>query len=141
MTQLPAFGPDARLHHIGIAVRSIAAVNSEIQIFHDPIQRVRVAFFEMHDLLVELIEPAGDDSPVQRSLNQGVKLLHTCFEVDRLESSMDVAREAGYHPIRHPAPAVAFGGRRIVWVFHRELGLVELLERTAKNDLSRDYSL
>lgn len=132
MSAVNAFGADARLHHIGVAVGSIKEVNPELESVHDPIQRVRVAFFRMHDLTIELIEPAGENSPVEGSLAKGVKLLHTCFEVDRLEVAIASGRAAGFQPIRPPTPATAFGGRRIAWVYSRVLGLVELLERAAR---------
>lgn len=124
-----AFGPSAKLHHVGIAVASIAAVDPALDVVHDPIQRVRVAFFRQADLLIELIEPAGEDSPVQQSLRKGHKLLHSCFEVDTLEDAITAGRARGYLQLHPPVPAVAFGNRRIAWVFSAQLGLVELLER------------
>ena len=129
MKDVSAFGADARVHHVGIAVKSIAAYDATLETWHDPIQKVRVAFFTMHGITLELIEPAADDAPVLRSLKDGVKLLHTCFEVDVLEPALASGKAAGFQRIRPPAPATAFQERRIAWVFHRELGLVELLER------------
>jgi methylmalonyl-CoA/ethylmalonyl-CoA epimerase len=79
--------------------------------------------------VVEYIEPASPDSPVTRSLQQGQRLLHLCFEVDRLEDAISVGRDAGFHLIRPPVPAAAFAGRRIAWVLSTQAGLVELLER------------
>jgi methylmalonyl-CoA/ethylmalonyl-CoA epimerase len=125
----PAFGPSARLHHVGIAVPSILAVDPALEPVHDPVQRVRVAFIRQHDVVLELIEPAGEGSPVQQSLSKGVKMLHCCYEVDGLESAIAAGREHGYLLLRPPVPAVAFGNRRIAWVLNQQLGLVELLER------------
>lgn len=123
------FGLSAKLHHIGIAVTSIATAMPEIERTHDRTQGVRVGFFRSHDVVIELIEPAAADSPVQQSIEQGRKILHLCFEVDDLEAAVESGREAGFLQIRPPTPATAFEGRRITWVFSRELGLVELLER------------
>jgi len=122
------FGSDAKLHHVGMVVPSIASVRPDLAVSEDPTQRVRVAFFQMHDLTVELVEPVGENSPVRRSLERGNKLLHTCFEVPELESAIESGRRAGFQLIRKPTPATAFGGRRIAWVFSQALGLVELLE-------------
>src|SRR5579863_7183380 len=65
------------LHHLGVVVASISAVAEEFaallsaswggEIIYDPLQRVRVAFFNPFDArnpIFELIEPAGEDSPV-----------------------------------------------------------------------------
>src|SRR6266478_847558 len=50
-------------------VRSLRG-NWDGRVFHDPIQKVRVAFLttRREDAQVELVEPAGDDSPVLRFL-------------------------------------------------------------------------
>ena len=122
------FGAGARFHHVGIAVRSIEAVNLALEIHADPIQGVRVAFFETGGMTLELVEPGSGRSPVSESLEKGVKLLHLCFEVDDLSESLAHCKERGFTKISSPAPAVAFGGRRIVWVYSPVLGLVELLE-------------
>ncbi len=129
MLQIDAFGPDATLHHIGIAVRSIQATAPELTPEFDPGQKVSVAFLELNGLTLELIEPASDDSPVSRSLKAGQRLQHMCYEVDDLDSALEVGRAAGFHALGKSVPAVAFGGRHIIWVFHNSHGLVELLQR------------
>jgi len=135
-----AFGPYARLHHVGVAVRSITAMHPDLEWTFDPIQKVRVAFFSMHDLMIELVEPVGDDSPVRRSLEDNTKLLHICYEVDELAAALKASRSAGYAVIRPPKPAEAFGHRLIAWVYHRDLGLVELLERAPEDRKSAETS-
>jgi methylmalonyl-CoA/ethylmalonyl-CoA epimerase len=128
---LPAtdiFGPEARFHHVGLAVRSIEEAASGIPNWEDPIQRVRVGFLDMHGAPIEFVEPVGDRSPVTRSLEKGQKLLHLCFEVPDLDAALRIGAERGFRALGPPAPAVAFGGRRICWVFSSIYGLVELLE-------------
>jgi methylmalonyl-CoA/ethylmalonyl-CoA epimerase len=122
------FGEGSRLHHIGLAVRSIAAVAPEVEATRDAAQRVAVGFVDLHGAVVELIEPLGDDSPVTRQLEQGQRLVHLCYEVQDLDGAMAHAREHGFHTLHRPIPAPAFDGRRIGWVFHAHFGLVELLE-------------
>jgi methylmalonyl-CoA/ethylmalonyl-CoA epimerase len=129
-------------HHLGFVVPSISAAAEgfaaslsaswDSQIIHDPIQRVRVAFFNPADSrnpVFELVEPAGEDSPVTRFLKKGGGLHHVCYEIDELERSLGEARGAGFVMVAAPAPAVAFGGRRIAWVWSRSRLLIELLER------------
>jgi methylmalonyl-CoA/ethylmalonyl-CoA epimerase len=123
------FGAGATLHHIGCVVASIDSVSSGAEIHFDPIQKVNVTFTSIHEVPLELIEPVGEDSPVKQSLRKGTKLVHLCFEVDNLESTLDECAGQGFRCIARPVPAVAFDGRRIAWVFHREFGLFELLER------------
>ena len=101
------------------------------QIFHDPNQRVRVAFITTRpeDAQVELVEPVGDDSPVLRFLREkGGGLHHACYEVADLDAQLAEFRSHGSIIAKRPKPAVAFAGRRIAWVITREMFLIELLE-------------
>jgi len=93
---------------------------------------VRVSFFGGRngtDPLIELVEPGADDSPVTRFLERGGGLHHLCYEVDDLEGHLEFCKSVGNKIIKPPAPAVAFGGRRIAWAVTRKRLLVEFLER------------
>jgi methylmalonyl-CoA/ethylmalonyl-CoA epimerase len=133
------------LHHLGFVVSSISAVAEDFsvsisarwdgEIILDRIQRVRVAFFHPVDTrnpVFELVEPASEGSPVSNFLKKGGGLHHVCYEIDDLESGLREAREVGLVIVADPAPAVAFGGRRIAWVSSKRRLLVELLERNGK---------
>jgi methylmalonyl-CoA/ethylmalonyl-CoA epimerase len=135
-----------RLHHVGFVVanieqampgflRSLGARWDE-QIFHDPLQKVKVAFLttRVEDPQIELVEPAGEDSPVLRFLQKGGGLHHVCYEVADLEQQLAEFRSRGAVIAKRPKPAVAFGGRRIAWVITAEKLLVELLEETLKDN-------
>lgn len=134
-----------RLHHLGFVVRDIAATlpgfaksmaaTWDSEIFADPQQRVKVAFLTTRpgDPQLELIEPAGDDSPVLRFLNEkGGGLHHACYEVADLEQELRDFKSRGGVIAKRPKPAVAFHGRRIAWVLTAERFLVELLEQERK---------
>jgi methylmalonyl-CoA/ethylmalonyl-CoA epimerase len=138
----PSFIGRARLHHLGVVVQSISASAEEFaasmsaswsgQIIHDPLQRVRVAFFapaNPRNPVFELVEPAGEGSPVTNFLSKRVGLHHICYEIDDLESGLRAASGAGYVVTSTPKPAVAFDGRRIAWVSSKTRLLMELLER------------
>jgi methylmalonyl-CoA/ethylmalonyl-CoA epimerase len=128
------------LHHIGIVVASISAVATGFarsisaswdgRIIHDPIQVASVSFLSTGagQPLIELVEPAGDDSPVARFAHRGGGLHHLCYEVAGLEEQIQLSRAAEAVIVRSPQPAVAFDNRRICWVFTRERLLVEYLE-------------
>jgi len=135
-------GTNGVIHHIGFAVASISAAAEEFslcmsarwdgRIFHDPLQRVRVAFFTPADLgnpVFELVEPAGETSPVSRFLAKRAGLHHVCYEVDNLETALGAALAAGWVVVSDPKPAVAFAGRRIAWVCSKHFLLIEFLER------------
>jgi methylmalonyl-CoA/ethylmalonyl-CoA epimerase len=129
-------------HHIGFVVASIQSSVQSFQdslqaewdgiIFHDPHQAVRVTFLrgkQTASPLLELVEPAGENSPVIPFLRRGGGLHHLCYEVENLEDQLTLSREQGGLVVRPPLPAVAFGGRRIAWVYTRNKLLLEYLER------------
>lgn len=133
---------EARLHHVGFVVASVeealpsfaASLGAQAvsEVFHDPLQRAKVALLEPPSpdgVKIELVAPAGPSSPVAAFLERGGGFHHLCYEVDDLELQLRRMRERRAVVIRPPKPAVAFGGRRIAWVVTRERMLLEYLER------------
>ena len=130
-----------RLHHVGFVVSSIAATGESFarsfsaswdrKVIHDPIQQAHVTFFETNngDPLIELVEPDAGASPVSNFLEKkGGGLHHLCYEVANLAAHLEQIRADGGLVVRQPAPATAFGGRRIAWVYTKERVLLEYLE-------------
>lgn len=138
----PLAAQNATLHHLGLVVPSIARAAEDFaasmslrwdgRVIHDPRQNVRVTFFypgDSRNPAYELVEPAGEASPVTRFLKKGGGLHHVCYEVDDIDSALRHTRAVGLAVVSMPTPAVAFEGRRIAWVCSRNRLLMELLER------------
>jgi methylmalonyl-CoA/ethylmalonyl-CoA epimerase len=134
-----------RFHHVGVVVQDIAEHVSHLsetygwahmsEIYTDPVQKVRVAFVNIgNQAQIELIEPLGEDSPVQNALRKGGGLHHVCYEVDDIEAAVKRTWENGAVVIREPVPAVAFHGRRIAFVFGKDRTLTEFVERARLRD-------
>jgi methylmalonyl-CoA/ethylmalonyl-CoA epimerase len=134
-----------RFHHVGYAVKDIRAYVEEFltplfapvkvtEPVTDPIQQVRVCFAHMQGgTVIELVEPLGEKSPVSGILAGGRGgLYHLCYEVDDLDDAMKRMRGKGCLPLGKPVPAVAFDGRRIVFLMTPERDLIELLEAVAR---------
>lgn len=132
---------EKNLHHIGFVVsdihKTIEAFAKSIgatwdgKAFLDPLQRSRVAFLQTEcpaDALIELIEPAGTDSPVFPFLQKGGGLHHLCYGVVGLDNYLSKMRTRGAVILQPPLPAVAFEGRRIAWVVTAQRMLLEFLE-------------
>ncbi len=130
-TTRSVFGPGARFHHVGLGVASIARADPNAAPTPNRTEGVTMAFVDIDGVTVELLEPLGDDSPIASRVAGGPTLLHLCFEVDDLGVALASANDAGFHRISAAKTVPEWGGRRIVWVFSRELGLVELAERLA----------
>jgi methylmalonyl-CoA/ethylmalonyl-CoA epimerase len=130
-----------RLHHVGYVVNNIEAQAATFakslgatwdqKIIHDPLQGAKVTFLHTGwpgDAQVELVEPVGDASPVNRFLQKGGGLHHLCYEVENLAEHLKVRREAGCIVVRPPMPAAAFDNRLIAWALTRQKLLLEFLE-------------
>jgi methylmalonyl-CoA/ethylmalonyl-CoA epimerase len=131
-----------RLHHVGFVVPSISdgvegfrqsmGADWDTQIFHDPLQKAKVTFLRTlcpSDALIELVEPAGEGSPVLHFLQKGGGLHHLCYEVEDLDAHLIAMRLDGSVIVRRALPAIAFENRRIAWALTRQKLLLEFLER------------
>ncbi len=138
-----------KLHHVGVAVADLdraVAVHAKVfgqrlvsGPFVDPIQQVSVCFVRGDDPsepLIELIAPASEASPIAGYLTKGIGAYHVCYEVDDLEAALAHVRAERCIVVSGPAPAVAFGGRRIAWFFTPTRQLTELVERASSTGAS-----
>jgi methylmalonyl-CoA/ethylmalonyl-CoA epimerase len=131
-----------KLRHVGVAVPDIGAATGMFESllgyrvisgpFDDPIQKVTVNFMTQSDADVaeiELVAPLTEDSPLRTMLNKnGGGAYHLCFETNDLDGALAHVRSKGCIVLGEPAPAVAFGGRRIAWFYTRTRQLFELVE-------------
>ncbi|UVO30880.1 VOC family protein [Bradyrhizobium arachidis] len=107
---------------------AIAGYSPEGPLFEDPIQQVRIQFVSGGGPRLELIEPAGAESPVEGILKRGSKFYHLAYEVDRFDDAIARFRERQHVLVSSPAPAVAFEMRRIVFLASATRTLIELIE-------------
>ena len=101
--------PVKSLNHIGIAVHSIenqrafyeGALGAEFEGFEDvPDQKVRVGFFRVSNVRIELLEPTDPDSPVTKFLEKrGEGLHHLAFTVDDIQARIAELKESGWRMI------------------------------------------
>ena len=130
-----------KFHHVGYAVADIDRYLKDFllplfvparvsPVYEDPIQRVRVLFAEVSPgTLIELVEPLDEGSPVSRFLGDARGgLYHLCYEVEDLDAAVTRFRKHRCLPLAPAAPAVAFGGRRIVFLMTPQRDLIELVE-------------
>ena len=96
------------LHHIAMVTTDIKGQLSVItglgfkkrsDIIEDDIQKVKVAFIDIgKDVLLELIEPTGEDSPAYGALKKGGGLSHLCYKVDNLKEAVENSTEKDKKP-------------------------------------------
>jgi len=94
-----------KINHIGIAVKSLEA---SIPFYRDQLgmsfegteevveQKVKVAFFQIGESRIELLEPTTDDSPIAKFLEKkGEGVHHMAYEVDDVEIALAKMKEQG----------------------------------------------
>lgn len=132
-----------RFHHIGILTttleKAVTAYEELGFVCKDmpediPSQKVKVCFmYKRGSPLIELIEPSGEDSPLTRFLDKhGPGPYHLCYSCDNLKETLSLLRKSRYQIISPPddTPAASIASR--VFVYKKELGLMELVETTGK---------
>ncbi len=125
-----------KIDHIGIAVQSL----DEGRAFYEalgltvsgtdevPEQGVKVAFLQLGDTRVELLEPTGPDSPIARYIEKrGPGVHHLCVQVEDIKVAMQGMAKAGYQLLSDD-PQPGAHGSRVCFVHPKSTGgvLVEL---------------
>ncbi|KAA1262361.1 Glyoxalase/Bleomycin resistance protein/Dioxygenase superfamily protein [Rubripirellula obstinata] len=101
--------PVKSLNHIGIAVRSLddqqafyaQTLGAEFEGVEDvPSQKVKVAFYKLNDVRLELLEPTDPESPIAKFIEKrGEGLHHMAFTVDSLQDRIDELKSEGLRMI------------------------------------------
>jgi len=131
------------MHHIGYIVSDLDAAVKQFEKFmsfaaeggpvHDPVQDAAIVFGTLTGgQQVELIKPASENSTVYQFLKKGGGLHHLCFEVDDIEKIAEACAETGAVMVMKPVEAAAMGKRRVCFVYSRETGLIEFVEKAAE---------
>jgi methylmalonyl-CoA/ethylmalonyl-CoA epimerase len=96
----------------------------------DPGLKVRIQFAtDTSGVRYELVAPFGEGDPVSGVLTSGQAILnHVAYRVADLDAALARLRAEGALPLGPPSPAVAFGGRRVVFLLTRLRFILELVE-------------
>ncbi|BAT72148.1 methylmalonyl-CoA epimerase [Thermosulfidibacter takaii ABI70S6] len=93
-----------KVNHIGIAVKSIDEAKKLYELMGLKVegyevveeQKVKVAFIQVGETRIELLEATSDDSPVAKFIEKrGEGIHHIAFEVDDIEQALKVLKENG----------------------------------------------
>jgi len=131
-----------RLNHVGIAVPSIEAAKATYRDLYGvpasamtetrelPAQGVRFAFVNVANSQIELIEPLGADSPIQKFIerNPNGGQHHVCFEVEEIYAARDAMVAKGATVLNEPR--IGAHGTPIIFVHPKNSNgvLIELME-------------
>lgn len=132
-----------KIHHVAIVVDSIEESLSiwdtlglkVDRIREVPEQEARVAFLQLGESEIELVEPTTGASGISRYLEKrGPGMHHLCIEVEDIEEIMDRLNKNGFKLI-NATPQVGNGGRKYAFIHPESTKgvLVELYELPDQN--------
>ena len=128
-----------RLNHVAIAVADLAVASAH---YRDslgarvsapialPDHGVTVAFVELPNTKVELLEPLGAGSPIAKFLerNPDGGMHHLCFEVDDILAARDRLTSGGARVLGDGQPKIGAHGKPVLFVHPKDFNgtLIEL---------------
>jgi methylmalonyl-CoA/ethylmalonyl-CoA epimerase len=117
-----------KISHIGIAVESL---DEQIPYYRDVLgltfagtevvadQKVKVAFFEVGDTRIELLEATDEDSPIAKFIEKkGQGVHHMAYQVDNCKLALAKMDEEGLRLI-DTEPRTGAGGHKIAFLHPR----------------------
>lgn len=126
-----------QFHHIGVACRRIDSEQRgwsafgyapEGGRFEDPLQGIAGLFMTGPGPRIELLEGLPGSDTLTPFLEAGTKMYHQAFEVPELEEATDFLQQQRAKTLSPPKPAVAFGGRKVVFMMMPTRLIAELIE-------------
>ena len=87
-------------------------------------------FLEKNGYRVELVSPKTNNSVVADLRKKiGNSPYHICYETDDLEAEVDSLKQKRFVVCEEPHDAVALKNRRVVFMVHGQVGMIELVEK------------
>ena len=128
-----------RLNHVAIAVPDIAAAANTYRqtlgatvsdAVEQPDHGVTTVFVELPNTKIELLEPLGEGSPIQKFLerNKSGGMHHICYEVDDIEAAIKHLKGEGATVLGSGEPRIGAHGKPVVFLSPKDFcgTLVEL---------------
>ena len=128
------------LNHVGVAVPSIEKAAENYKNLYDiiditepsemPSQGVRCCFVNLPNSQIELIEPLGEDSPINNFLERNPKggQHHICFEVNDINIAKKEMEHKGATVLNEPR--IGAHGTPVIFIHPKDTDgvLIELME-------------
>ena len=127
-----------KIHHIGYAVKNIEdSLNEFKKLGYKTIENkivdnqrnVMIQFVRNGDYLIELVAPLNKESPVTSLLGkQGNSPYHICYKTNNLEKEINDLGNNGFVVISNLLKAPAINNKKVIFLYKKEIGLIELVE-------------
>ena len=126
-----------RVDHIGYAVKNIDKAKKPMEVIgyifgktiEDLDRNIYIVFGEMDGYKVELVAPINNGSPVDAHLSKiGATPYHICYKSKNIEADIENLQKKRFKVSIPLAPAIAFNGKRVVFMYSLSVGLIEIVE-------------
>jgi methylmalonyl-CoA/ethylmalonyl-CoA epimerase len=127
-----------KIHHVGYLTKNLEksrkqfeklGYETEQEVSFDEIREINIEFMVNDGYRVELIEPVSKDSPMYPLLKHYKNTpYHFCYSVENLEEAIEKLTEERYVVIDKPERAPCIEGRRVSFLMHKDMGIIELVE-------------
>lgn len=125
-------------HHIGIACSDIDATAQQYEALGykkglkiiDELQNIEICFLE-HDSMprLELLGAVNEKSPVVQTLQKnGTSPYHICYTVENIDESIKALKKQRFLVVAKSKPACALENHNVAFLYHKDVGLIELLQ-------------
>ena len=126
------------IHHIGYLVDNIEEAQKNFlilgyskssKVYFDDYRRVKIIFLNNNIYNVELIEPFQENSIVKNLIKRYKNSpYHICYITKNLNDEVISLRKQGFIPLGSPAPAIALQNKNVIFLFNKNIGIIELIE-------------
>lgn len=127
-----------KINHVGYLVRKLNRAKIAFEelgyvavseVIYDDIRDINLCLLEKEGYVIELVEPASKESEMNSLLKKiGNSAYHICYEVDNIESKIEELRLQKYVTCSELCTTRLFNGRRVCFMVHPYMGMIELLE-------------
>lgn len=134
-----------KLDHIGIAVKSIEetlpfyenVLQMELLRIEEVVsEKVKVAFLQVGESKIELLEPTSSESPISKYIEKrGEGIHHIALGVESIEARISEIKEKGIRMI-NDEPKTGAGGALVAFMHPKSTGsvLYEFCEKKGKGE-------
>lgn len=134
-----------RVHHIGYivdntskAIREFAALGYEIikETQYDSVRDIDITFIANSGMVIELVMPKSKESVIYKLAGKFKNMpYHICYESEDLQNEIKKLEKRGYIVIQKPEKASAINNKKVAFLMHLDIGMIELVEKNEGADL------
>ena len=130
-----------QIDHIGYAVKNIEKAKLSFQALgytfgdtiNDTDRNIYISFGQLDNYKIELVAENTQNSegttPIKTYIQKiGACPYHICYKSHEIEKDIEFLQTKRFKVTIPLTPAVAFGGRRVVFMYSLDVGLIEILE-------------